>query len=96
VPGEENIKSIILEVPGENDAFNWHWICETKDGKYWYLEGGCDYTGWDCRSDLKSNGLFDTIEEAIQASPEKPDYDDRDIRDIFTKQLNNELVFGTY
>jgi hypothetical protein len=38
---------IDLELTGENDGADWHWIVELRDG-WAYIAAGCDYTGWDC------------------------------------------------
>lgn len=42
---------------GENDGDDWRWIlkltteCGAKNGgEYAFIQGGCDYTGWDCQS----------------------------------------------
>lgn len=37
---------------GEKDGNNWVWILSLKDGRLCHASGGCDYTGWDCQSDL--------------------------------------------
>lgn len=34
---------------GENDEENWIMFGELKDGSVYKFEGGCDYTGFDCR-----------------------------------------------
>jgi len=41
---------ILLELTGENDGPAWHWIVKLYSGGFAYIEGSCDYTGWDCRS----------------------------------------------
>jgi hypothetical protein len=43
---ESNIAGIVAEVPGDADGPNWHWLVLTKDGRFAYAHGGCDYTGW--------------------------------------------------
>ncbi len=35
---------------GENDGANWLMYGRLKDGQYFYLSAGCDYTGWDCQA----------------------------------------------
>jgi hypothetical protein len=32
---------------GENDGDQWIALMRLKDGRYAFLEAGCDYTGWD-------------------------------------------------
>jgi len=46
------IVSLVMLQQGENDGAEWQWSVETTDGRTWLVEGGCDYTGWDCRSGL--------------------------------------------
>src|SRR3990167_997386 len=48
----EDIDTILAAVHGENNEFEWYWIILLKDGTIGLLQGGCDYTGWDCQSDL--------------------------------------------
>jgi len=43
----EDLKDIVLEITGENDGSSWHWIVSLNDGEFAYVEGWCDYTGWD-------------------------------------------------
>ena len=52
----KNILNVLAEVPGEADGAEWHWVVELKtpmgedgigSGKFAYISGGCDYTGWD-------------------------------------------------
>lgn len=47
----EEIDRVLLEITGEADEAQWHWILALKDGRFAYVTGGCDYTGWDCQSD---------------------------------------------
>lgn len=35
---------------GENDGRSWIAWGRLKDGRYFYLSAGCDYTGWDCQA----------------------------------------------
>lgn len=35
---------------GENDGPPWLAVGELRDGRWFYLEASCDYTGWDCRA----------------------------------------------
>lgn len=41
---------------GYNDAEDWIWEVTTPNGA-WRFQGGCDYTGWDCQSDLRAEVL---------------------------------------
>lgn len=43
--------TVLHELTGDNDGPDWHWLVRLSDGRHAYIHGGCDYTGWDCRSD---------------------------------------------
>jgi hypothetical protein len=44
------IASILVSVEGENDGDYWMMIGTLKDGRWFFLSAGCDYTGWDCQA----------------------------------------------
>ena len=47
----DDIEGVELLEQGERDSGNnWTWKLKLKDGTIGALTGGCDYTGWDCRS----------------------------------------------
>lgn len=46
------IDKVFGEITGERDERDWHWLVGFTDGQVGYITGGCDYTGWDCRSDI--------------------------------------------
>lgn len=37
-------------IEGENDGPPWRCWGRLQDGRWFYLEAGCDYTGWDCQA----------------------------------------------
>jgi hypothetical protein len=43
----KDIDYVRLTLEGENDGNSWHWICAGVDGGWLYINGACDYTGWD-------------------------------------------------
>lgn len=50
----EEIAKVCAVIEGERDEASWHWILLLNDapgrdvsGRYVYLTGSCDYTGWD-------------------------------------------------
>lgn len=43
----EDVASIFASVDGENDESDWLAFGRLKDKRYFFLEAGCDYTGWD-------------------------------------------------
>lgn len=46
----EDVLVLYAADEGENDGPPWICYGLLKDGRYFYLEAGCDYTGWDCRA----------------------------------------------
>ena len=61
------VKHMAACIFGENDGPDWIWIFQTEDNLWAYLVAGCDYTGWDCRSDGSWKGGFATSQDAIDA-----------------------------
>ena len=41
------IEKIVFEDRGEKDERNWLWVLLLKDGRWVFVNAGCDYTGWD-------------------------------------------------
>ena len=46
----DDVKLIKHIREGENDTLEWICIGQLKDGRWFNLEAGCDYTGWDCEA----------------------------------------------
>lgn len=46
------VVKLLAHIDGDNGGPNWHWIVSLTNGSFAYITGGCDYTGWDYRSDL--------------------------------------------
>ena len=46
----EDVETILYSSEGENDGLSWIMVGKLKDGRYFYLNAGCDYTGWDCQA----------------------------------------------
>lgn len=46
----EDVVRLFFLDPGENDRQPWRCAGRLKDKRYFYLEAGCDYTGWDCHA----------------------------------------------
>lgn len=44
----EDVESISYHRDGEHDETNWLMCGRLHDGRWFYLEAWCDYTGWDC------------------------------------------------
>jgi hypothetical protein len=45
--GREDVAEIIGMSEGENDGDNWLIAGRLNDGRFFMIEAGCDYTGWD-------------------------------------------------
>lgn len=45
--GREDVESIIAMDDGENDEQDWLVTGKLKDGRFFFINAGCDYTGWD-------------------------------------------------
>lgn len=45
-----DVAEVIRYEEGENDVADWKLLGRLKDGRYFYLAAGCDYTGWDCQA----------------------------------------------
>jgi hypothetical protein len=45
-----DIDRVLAVWEGDNDGDDWRWILALKDGRFVFLQGGCNYTGWDCLS----------------------------------------------
>ena len=46
----EDVVRILELSDGINDGNPWVIAGELKDGRWFYLEAWCDYTGWDCQA----------------------------------------------
>lgn len=44
--GREDVVRIIGTVEGEPDTKDWEIAGQLRDGRWFYLSAGCDYTGW--------------------------------------------------
>jgi hypothetical protein len=45
-----DVARIIAISDGVNDECDWIGLFELRDGRFGFVRGGCDYTGWDCRA----------------------------------------------
>lgn len=48
--GREDVSRIYGIKCGENDGEYWRIYGKLKDGRFFSIEAGCDYTGWDCQA----------------------------------------------
>ena len=42
----EDVEEIVAIIDGENDESDWLLCGRLKDGRWFALRAGCDYTGW--------------------------------------------------
>jgi hypothetical protein len=61
----DDIERVLAVWEGENDGDDWRWVLLLKDGRYAFLQGGCDYTGWDCQS-WATSAFDDTPEDSAK------------------------------
>lgn len=90
-----DIDVIVAEVCGENDGFDWYWILQMKDGTFSWASGGCDYTGWDCKSFAMIADGYKTPQEAIEAVGVS-EWDDRKIKEVLHGQIEGRIPFAVY
>lgn len=46
----DDVVEVVAMDSGANDELDWLMLGKLKDGRYFFLAAGCDYTGWDCRA----------------------------------------------
>jgi len=46
----DDVAEIIAKSEGENDGPSWLMLGRLRDSRFFVLEAGCDYTGWDCQA----------------------------------------------
>lgn len=46
----EHVRAIEWIEDGQNDGPDWLVGGQLKDGRWFFIAAGCDYTGWDCQS----------------------------------------------
>lgn len=61
----EDIAQVVAVWEGQNDEDDWRWILRLNDDRFVFLQGGCDYTGWDCQS-WASSIFAASPEEALE------------------------------
>lgn len=46
----EDVAHVVAYSEGENDGPAWLILGTLKDGRHFFIEASCDYTGWDCQA----------------------------------------------
>ncbi len=49
---DRDLTNLVMTQQGARDESDWIWRVTFADGSTWIATGGCDFTGWDCQSDL--------------------------------------------
>ena len=66
------VAGVLAVHEGANDGDDWRWVLRLKDGRYVFLQGGCDYTGWECQSWATSHMADDPVTAANYARGNVP------------------------
>jgi hypothetical protein len=90
----EDVEKVLAVFTGEHDGTEWRWVLKLNkaaskkyDSKFVYLQGGCDYTGWDCRSSAWSN-FCETAKQAAEFSKNNNGYEDETFKlGVYTKLI---------
>ncbi len=89
----EDVNKVLAIIEGENDGPDWHWILLLNDGRYIYLRGGCDYTGWDCQSSA-AHVVLEPDMPLHKAVIELKQYEDDSELLKFTTELQRQIEQG--
>lgn len=63
-----DVKQVLAKHEGCRDVENWAWLVERESGGFVFIEGGCDYTGWDCHSSLDVHGTSNSLEKVLSST----------------------------
>lgn len=89
----DNIKDVLAVWEGENDRDAWRWILKLNDGRFVFLKGACDYTGWDCQSWANSYFTSSPIEACLYEKNEENNWNyDPDVYFSLIKQLEGSKI----
>lgn len=61
----EDVAEILAIEDGVHDEESWIGLFRLNDGRFAYLEAGCDYTGWDCQASGSAQ-VADTMEQLVR------------------------------
>ncbi len=48
--GIYDVAEVLALSEGENDGISWMMAGRLNDGRFFFLDAWCDYTGWDCQA----------------------------------------------
>lgn len=89
----DDIDRVLAVYEGENDGYSWRWILKLKRtrNKYVFLQGWCDYTGWECQSSAFSEFESTALKAAQHALDQSSSSENaQHIR----RDLNYQIKFG--
>lgn len=61
----DDVKAVCAFTVGEPDGAEWRMVGKLENGRYFYLEAGCCYSGWDCSSSGSSQ-VENTFEDVVK------------------------------
>lgn len=61
----DDVAEVLKTSPGENDGDSWLMVGRLKDGRFFFLDAWCDYTGWDCQAGGDAQ-VADTLDNLIR------------------------------
>ena len=81
--GMHDVAEVLAWSEGENDGPSWLMVGKLNDGRYFFLDAGCDYTGWDCKAGgdaqvastldrLKRYGMTEEARERLEMPIDQP------------------------
>lgn len=90
----EEVEKVLAVWEGQNDGDDWRWVLKLSDGRFCFLQGGCDYTGWDCQS-WASSEFKGTPEDAAKLALGELTIGDKSPMDAGLGHMLNAMT-GTY
>lgn len=61
----DDIEQVLAVWEGQNEGDDWRWVLKLRDGRFAFVQGGCDYTGWSCQS-WGTSDFANTAEDAAK------------------------------
>ncbi len=90
----DDIEMVLAVWEGEKDEDDWRWIIRKTDGSVILLVGGCDYTGWDCRSGAQSFPAASVTDALYQVATEDFSYANDRHREVIIQHMKDQLDAG--
>ena len=60
-----DVVEILAYSIGENDGASWMMAGRLSDGRFFFLDAGCDYTGWECKAGGDAQ-VADTLDNIVR------------------------------